>query len=120
MIRYAALYVFLTLTGATAGAAQHLEIIAAEFAQRGLDIALGIEAEGRFALLDRFLLDDRLEQAVLVGEVDIERALGHAAGARDLAHTGAVEAEIHENPARAVEDLAAFCAFLVATRLKLD
>ncbi len=55
----------------------------------------------------RLLLDDGLEQPVLVGEIDVERALGDAGGAGDLAHAGAVEAEVHEDLAGAVEDLAA-------------
>src|SRR5262249_12349936 len=37
-----------------------------------------------------------------------------AAGARDLAHAGAVKAEIHKDLARAVEDLSALGAFLFA------
>ena len=61
-----------------------------------------------------FFLDDRLEQPVLVGEVDIERALGDAGGAGDLAHAGAVEAEIHEDLSRAVENLAALRRILFA------
>src|SRR5262249_25581508 len=97
-----------------AGAAQHRDVGTAEFAQRGLGIARGIEIEGGLALLDLLLLEDRLEQAVLVGEVDIKGALGDAAGARNLAHAGAVKTKVHEHLARAVEDLAAFCAFLFA------
>src|SRR5262245_35748553 len=99
---------------AAAGAALHADIGAAEFAQRGLGVAGRVEIESRLVLLDPLFLEGRLEQAVLVGEVDIEGALGDAAGARDLAHAGAVKAEVHEHLARAVEDLAAFCAFLFA------
>ena len=61
-----------------------------------------------------FLLDDGLEQPVLVGEIDVERALGDAGGAGDLAHAGAVEAQIHEDLAGAVEDLPALGAVFVA------
>ena len=79
----------------------------AEFPQRGFDIARGIEIERDLALFERFVLDDGFEQPVLVGEVDVERALGDAGGARDLVHAGAVKAQIHEHLARAVQNLAA-------------
>src|SRR5207245_219676 len=99
---------------AAAGTAQHAYIGVAEFAQRGLGIAGGIEIEGGLALFDLLLLEDRLEQAVLVGEVDIKGTLGDGAGAGDLAHAGAVKAKVHEHLARAVENLAALGAFLFA------
>ena len=50
-------------------------------------------------------LDDGFEQAVLVGEVDVERSLGDAGGAGDLAHAGAVEPEIQEHSAGAIEKI---------------
>ena len=56
--------------------------------------------------------------AVLVGEIDVERALGDAGGAGDLAHAGAVKAEIHEHLAGAIENLAALRAVLVADEMK--
>ena len=65
-------------------------------------------------LFEHFLLDDGFEQPVLVGEIDVERALGDAGGAGDLAHAGAVKAEIHENLAGAVENLPALRAVFVA------
>ena len=69
-------------------------------------------------LVERFLLDDGFEQPVLVGEIDVQRALGDAGGAGDLAHAGAVKPEIHEDLAGAVEDLPALRAVLVADELE--
>src|SRR5262249_20915422 len=77
----------------------------AEVEQRGLRVAVGREVEALAAVVEVFLLDDCLEQVVLVSEVDVERALRDAGYTRDLTHAGAVEAEIEEHPARAVEDL---------------
>ena len=57
----------------------------------------------RLALFEAFLLDDGLEQPMLVGEIDVERALRDAGRAGDLAHAGAVEAQIQEQLARPVE-----------------
>src|SRR5262249_12025991 len=92
---------------AAARPAQHLDIGLAEIHQRGGDVALRIEIEHQLAVLEAFLLDDGLEQPALVVEVDIERALGDAGGPRDLAHAGAVKAQIHEHLAGAVDDLPA-------------
>lgn len=63
-------------------------------------------------MLERLLLKDGFEQRAFVGEVDVERALGDLRGARDLAHAGAVETEIHEHLAGSVQDLAALGAVL--------
>src|SRR6195256_6173992 len=103
---------------AAARPAQHQDIGAAEFPKRALGVARGIEIERDLALFERHFLDDCLEQPVLVGEIDVERALGNAAGAGDLAHAGAVKAEVHEYLARAVQNLAAFCAFLLADEVQ--
>ena len=59
-------------------------------------------------LFERFVLDDGFEQPVLVGEIDVERALGDAGGAGDLVHAGPIKAQIHEHLAGAVQDLTAF------------
>ena len=79
----------------------------------------GIEIERDLALFERFLLDDGFEQPVLVGEIDVERALGDAGGAGDFAHAGAVKAEVHEDLAGAVENLAALGAVLVADEMEV-
>ena len=94
--------------------AQQLDIGLAELPQRGGDVARGVEIERDLLLVEHFLLDDGLEQPVLVGEIDIQRPLGDAGGAGDLAHAGAVKAQIHEDLAGAVEDLPALGAVLVA------
>ena len=52
------------------------------------------------------LLDDGLEQLLLALEVDVERALGDAGLAGDVAHAGGIEALRQEHAARAVDDLA--------------
>ena len=62
------------------------------------------------AVLERLLFDDGLEQRAFVGELDIKRALGDRRGASDLAHAGAVKAEIHEDLAGTIHDLAALGA----------
>jgi hypothetical protein len=101
---------------AAAGPTQQLDIGAAELAERGHCIAFRIEIEDSLALLELLLLDDRLEQRALVGEIDVERALGDAGGTRDLAHAGAVEAQIQEDFSRTVENLAALGAVFLADR----
>src|SRR5262249_746339 len=65
------------------------------------------------ALLDRFALDDRAEQLALIGKVHIKSALRHARHACDLAHAGAVEAEVHEDLVGAVHDLTPLGGILV-------
>ena len=97
-----------------AGPAQQLDIGQAEFPKRRGNVSLGIEIEGDLAVFKRFFLDNGFEQPVLVGEVDIECPLGDAGGAGDLAHAGAVKAEIHEDLAGAGEDLAALRTIIVA------
>ena len=78
------------------------------------DVAFGVEIEGDLLLVEHFLLDDGLEQPVLVGEIDVQRPLGYAGGAGDLAHAGAVETQIHEDLAGAGENLPALGAVFVA------
>ena len=74
--------------------------------QRG-SCAAGTGGTGwrRDIVVEVLLLDDRLEQVMLVGEVDVERALRHAGDAGNFAHAGAVEAEIEKYASRSVEDL---------------
>jgi hypothetical protein len=103
---------------AAARAAEQLDVGASELGQCGLDVSLRIEIERDLALFEGFLLDDGFEQAALVGEVNVQRALGDAGGAGNLAHAGAVKAEIHENRAGAVQYLAPLGAVLVADEVK--
>src|SRR3954452_5871145 len=95
---------------AAARPAQQLDIGAAEFPQRGGNIAFRIEIERHFLLLEHFALDYGFEQPVLVSEIDVQRAFGDTGGASDLAHAGAVKSQIHEDFAGAVENLPPFRA----------
>ena len=101
-----------------AGPAQQLDIGLPEIPQRGRDVAFGIEIESHLALVEHLLLDNGLEQPVLVGEIDVQRALGDARGAGDLAHAGAIKAQVHEHLARAVENLTALRGVLIADEAK--
>src|ERR1700710_450683 len=92
---------------AAAGPTLPPDVGLSEFSKRGRDIARGVEIEYELAAFERLFLDDRLEQPVLVGEVDVERAFGDAGRARDFVHAGAVKTEIHENLASAVQNLPA-------------
>ena len=67
-----------------AGPAEQLDIGLAELRQRRGDVAFGIEIESDLALFEPFLLDDGLEQPVLVGEIDVKRALGDAGRTRAI------------------------------------
>ena len=87
--------------------------------QRGLGVARGIEIEHDLAVLERFLLEDGFEQRALVGEINVERALGDAGRARDLAHAGPVKTQIHEHLTGAVQDLAALGAVLLLEDLQM-
>ena len=91
--------------GAAVRPADHRHVGAAELEQRRLGSRSGAKLKRLAAVVEVLLLDDRLEQVMLVGEVDVERALRHAGDAGNLAHAGAVEAEIEKHAARAVEDL---------------
>ena len=61
-------------------------------------------------------LDQRFEQLFLVGEVDIDRALGDAGFARDVVHRGGFEALVDEDTAGAFDDLAALDRILPGRR----
>ena len=98
--------------------AQQLDIGPAELPKRGGDVAFGIEVESHFLLVEHLLLDDGFEQPVLVGEINVQRALGDAGRSRDFAHAGAVKSEIHEDLAGSVEDLTPLRAFLVRDRVE--
>src|SRR5258708_25363083 len=92
----------------TARPAQQLDIGLPEFPKRRFDVALRTEIESYFLLIGHFLFDDGFEQPVLVGEIDVQRSLGNAVGAGDLAHAGAIKSEVQEHLARAVKNLTAF------------
>jgi hypothetical protein len=59
-----------------------------------------------------FLRGNGLEELVLVLEVDVERALGHARRPGDLAHAGSIEALSEKDRARPFDDLAPLGAVL--------
>jgi hypothetical protein len=95
------------------------QIIAIKVSPYSRNVACGIEIERHLPLRKQHLFfDNGLEQVALVGKVDIERALGDAGGARNLAHAGAIETQIHEHPAGSIENLAALRAFLVGDQVK--
>ena len=66
---------------------------ASEPRQHGFDVMIGgVEVEQPLRVGWAFDADDGLEQLLLVVEIDVQRALGHAGGAGDVAHAGGVEA----------------------------
>ena len=70
-----------------------------------LEHALGVDVAA--------LLHDGVEQGLLVFEIDVEGAFGHAGGAGDLAHARRVKALVEEHPHCAIQDLTALTVFLV-------
>src|SRR5579859_1022689 len=104
--------------GSPAGPAQQADIGPAELGEGGVYVAAGVEIEGGLALFELFFFDDRLEQAVLVGKVNVECPFGDSGGAGDLAHAGAVKTQIHEDLTGSVQDLAALRALLVTDDLE--
>ena len=102
------------VAGSAAWPAHPADIGPAELPQRGFDIAPGIEIVGDLGLCKRFILDHGFEKPALVGEVDVERALGNAGGARDLVHAGPIKAQIHEHLSRAVQNLPALRTVFLA------
>ena len=71
-----------------------------------------IEVERALGVDQALFVDDRLEQLLLVLEIDVERALGDAGRAGDVAHAGGVEASGQEDRPRALDDLAPFGAVI--------
>ena len=75
-------------------------------------VVVCVEREDLLGLRAALLLDDGLEQLLLALEIDVERALGDAGLARDLAHAGGIEALGQEHRPRALDDLAPLGAVL--------
>jgi hypothetical protein len=97
------------------GPADHRDIGLAEFVERRRHIARRLEVEGNLALFDAFFLDNRLEESAFVDEIHVKRALGNAGSLCDLAHAGAIETEVQEHLAGALEDLAALGGILLGS-----
>src|SRR6516225_2305600 len=81
--------------------AERADIGLAELQQRCLGVTCGIEIEREPTSFD-LLLDDGLEQAAFIGEIDVKCAFGDARSAGDLAHASTVKAPIQEYLAGAI------------------
>src|SRR5262245_15366609 len=75
--------------------AERADIGLAELQQHCLGVTCVIEIERELTSFD-LLLDDGLEQAAFIGEIDVKCAFGDARRAGDLAHASTVKAPIQE------------------------
>ena len=69
-------------------------------------VVLRVEVENAFGLRVALLFDNGLEQFLLVFEIHVERPLGDAGRAGDLAHAGGIKTLRQKYRAGSLEDLA--------------
>ncbi len=86
--------------------AQEVEIGRAKPGENGVDVTIGrIEVERILGVHLAFLVNDGREQLLLIGEIDVERALRHPCRTGDVVHAGGIEAMLQEDGARPLDNL---------------